>query len=193
MKQLRVSSALNLHIYPREDMVPIFKEGLRFQKEVGFDAVDCSTSLFDLTSDAWRGQVEEGLKAATDIGISCELSHLPFIGINTVQNKAYLALFSKKMHRAIDVAAALGVKYAVMHLNGGNILLRQYDRTAQLDMIKSHFESFIEHAAKVGLNVVVENMRAVPGMRRMPMSFAILRMHSVSAFAGISVTPTSAP
>lgn len=165
MKQLRVSSALNLHSYPREDMCAYIKEGLRFQKEAGFDAVDCSTSLFDLTSDAWQGQVEQVLRDAEDIGICCELSHLPFIGISAVQNEAYLTLFSEKMHRAIDVAATLGVKYAVIHPNGGNILQRQYDRTAQLDMIKSHFEPFIEHAARVGLNVVVENMRAVPGMR----------------------------
>lgn len=164
MKQLRVSSSFNLHCYPKDNFAEYIRAGLRFFKENGFDAVDFSTSLLDLTSDGWRPQVEEALAAADEIGLKFEIGHLPFISTGSANNPKYLAEFDERMHRAIDAAAALGLGYAVLHPNSLSTPVKKYSRAEQFDLVMRHLTPFVEHAKRVGLNVVVENMRWVPGM-----------------------------
>ena len=72
--------------------------------------------------------------------------------------------FKNRMHQAIDAAAALGIEYAVMHPNAANLPMRKYNHKEQLDATMQLLEPFVEHAHRVGLNVVLENMRVVPGL-----------------------------
>ena len=164
MKKLRVSSAFNLHSASREDLGEYIRAGLRFYKEAGLEAADLGTPLLDLTSDGWRPQVERILADSEEIGIRFEICHLPFIGGGGAKSEDYMKLFNEKMHRAIDAAAMLGVDYAVMHPNATTLPMKKYDRAEQFDSVMRHLTPFADHAAQVGLNVVVENMRVIPGM-----------------------------
>ncbi len=163
MKKFRISSPLNLHSASRENISEYIREGLLFHKEAGFDAADFATALLDLTSDsAWKLQAEKAVADAKEIGITYNVSHLPFIGGGGAKSEEYMREFNVKMHNAIDAAVLLGVDYAVMHPNATTLPMKKYDRAAQYDSVMAHLAPFVEHANKVGLNVVVENMRVIP-------------------------------
>ncbi|MBR3714911.1 MAG: sugar phosphate isomerase/epimerase [Clostridia bacterium] len=163
MKKLKISSSFNLHSYPKDNLKEYIREGFRFYKENGFEAIDFGTTLLDLSSDAWREQAEDVLKAYDEFGIRCEMGHLPFIaGIS--KDESVMQNFKDRVHRAIDAAAFLGIDYAVLHPNAANIPMRSYDPKAQYDSVMELLSPFAEHAHRVGLNLVLENMRVVPGL-----------------------------
>lgn len=161
MKKLRVSTPLNLHAYPREDMAQFIKQGLLFNKKAGFEATDFNVGMLDLTKDGWQGIVEQAVIDANEIGVPLAIGHLPFIGKGGTKDPEVLRAFSEKMFRAIDAAKLSGIEYAVMHPNAVTLPMRQYDRREQYDVVMTHLAPFVEYANKVGLNVVVENMRLV--------------------------------
>ncbi len=160
MKNLRVSSSF-LHYRQDEGFADHIKRGLLFLKETGFDAADCSMKGLDLTENGWQIQVEQMLAAGEKCGIRFEQCHLPFGGVKSVVTEA----FAEKMHHAIDAAVMLGAKHAVMHPNTTTVPLISHDRKALFDEVVGHLAPFVEHAKRVGLDVVVENMRVVPDMR----------------------------
>ena len=161
MKKLRLSSTLNLHGASKENISEYVKQGLIFYKEIGFDAVDFPTYLFDLSSDDCLVHAEQALRDSEEIGIKFELSHLLFSG-RVCKEPDYLPIFNERMHRSIDIAATLGVDHAVFHPNTTTIPMKNYSRKAEYDSVMNHLSPFVEHANKVGLNVVIENMRYVP-------------------------------
>ena len=160
MKEFRISSGFNLHAHEGEDFVSFIKKGLNFMKDTGFDAADFSLKGLDLTTDGWKWQIEQMLAATEEIGICFELCHLPFSSVRGVLKET----FPIKMHNAIEAAKMLGVSHAVLHPNTTTLPYKQYDRAEQFESVMAHLAPFVEHAARVGLNVVVENMRVVPGM-----------------------------
>lgn len=160
MKKLRKSSSLNLHAYPRTDISEYVKNGLEFLKSTGFDAADFSMGILDLSKDGWQPVIERAKTDADEIGIKFELCHLPF-GAKVSVTSANLPAFNEKMHRAIDAAAMLGVDYAVLHPNTSTLHMAKYDAKTEREEVIAHLAPFVEHANKVGLNIVVENMRVV--------------------------------
>ena len=160
MKKLRKSSSINLHSYSRENISEYIKAGLEFHKKMGFDAADLSFGLIDLSNDGWQPCIEKAKEDAENTGIRFELCHLPFSGkVSTPSD--YLPIFNEQMHRAIDAAALLGVDYAVLHPNTTTLHMVKYDKNAERDKVLAHLAPFVEHANKVGVNIVVENMRVV--------------------------------
>ncbi len=164
MKQLRICSSLSLHPHPKDSISDYIRSGLLFHKETGFDAADLDMDMRllryhegDLTP-----YMEQALADAEQIGIKFELCHLPFSGGNTTKEDQQ-ALFSARVHRAIDAASQIGVRYAVLHPNTTTIPMRSFCQKEQYDLVMSHLASFVEHAEKVGVNVVIENMRLVSG------------------------------
>ena len=83
--------------------------------------------------------------------------------VNICKKPELIPPFVKKMHRAIDAAAFLGVDFAVLHPNTTTLPQESFDRAAQYDSVMSHLAPFIEHGNRVGVNIVVENMRVVHG------------------------------
>ena len=162
MKKLRLSSSLNLHACSTENIGEYIRRGLIFHKKAGFDAVDFPSVLFKQMGDDWKKYVEIALSDAREIGIQFELCHLPFT-VKVDAPKEEADAFNQGVHRAIDAARALGVDYAVLHPNTATIPLDTFNRKAQYDRVMAHLSPFAEHAAKVGLNIVVENMRLVHG------------------------------
>lgn len=162
MKKLRISSSLNLHYYEGNDKSENIRQGLAFNKKAGFDAADLSLYNLDFSSDtSWRGQVERALSDSRDIGLNIELCHLPFSG-RVAKEPDYVPIFNERMHRAIDAAKLLCVDYAVLHPNTTTIPMNTYSRKEQYDSVMAHLSPFAEHAARIGLNIVVEIMRYVP-------------------------------
>jgi len=164
MKKLRVCSGLNLHAYPKEDLSAYLRAGLEFHKENGFDAADISITTFDLTADKWIPQIEQAKEAANEVGIRFELCHLPYFYIDPKNNEAAFLAFCKKMHCAIDAAAALGVDFAVLHPSTITLPMKQYTRTEQREFVLRHLSPFAEHAAQAGVSLALENMRIPPSV-----------------------------
>ena len=160
MKKLRKCSSLNLHFNPKTGLEEYIKQGLEFHKAAGFDAADMPLGLIDLSGDNWQPDIEIAQKYAEQTGIKFELCHLPF-GAKVSVNSANLPAFNEKMHRAIDAAAMLGVDYAVLHPNTSTLHMAKYDEETERKESIEHLAPFVEHAERVGLNIVVENMRIV--------------------------------
>lgn len=163
MKQMRVSSGLNLHHHSKDHMSDYIKAGILFHKESGFDAIDFGIGLLDLSNDAWLPRAEQAVSDAKEAGIRFELCHLPFIGGGGMKSEEAMRQFDERMHRAIDAAVVIGADYAVLHPTTATMPMKAFDRTEQYDQVMKHLSPYAEHAAKVGLNIVVENMRVHPG------------------------------
>ena len=163
MKNLPISCATNL--CPRaegQDAVSYVHDTIRFYRECGFDTADFGTTMLDLTSEGWKPQVEAIMKDATEQNFQFYMGHLPFMG-GISKNEEVMETFKLKVHNAIDAAAALGLQYAVMHPNAAVFPLLKYDGDEQRAVTLELLSPFVEHANRVGLNLVVENMRVVSG------------------------------
>ena len=156
MKKLRICSSLNLHQHSREHISSYIKAGLLFHKKMGFDAADLSLESLGMVAEGWQVIAEKVLDDARLVGIPIELCHLPF-SANVCHP------FDEKMHRAIEVAAFLGVDYAVLHPNTATLPMEVFDRKAQYDSVMRHLAPFVEHGNQVGVKIVVENLRVVRG------------------------------
>ncbi len=165
MKKLSICSQLNLHSYPRENISEYIRAGLEFNKKMGFECVDFSTELLGLANTGWQERTERAIADSNEIGLDYRVCHLPFIGGGGVKDAAYFEMFDRKMHNAIDAAVMMGVDYAVIHPNAATVPLKSFNRKEQFDTVMAHLTPYAEHASKVGLNIVVENMRVIPGMR----------------------------
>lgn len=161
MKKLRISSKLILNSELKEDFSEYIRDGILFMKNAGFDAVDFTFNMMESVKDDWTGYIEKAMSDADEAGIRFEVCHLPHSS-KLAKNPDIVPEFNKKMHKAIDAAALLGVDFAVLHPNTTTLTMDIYDRKAQYDSVMKHLSPFAEHAAKVGLNIVVENMRYVP-------------------------------
>lgn len=161
MEKLRISSTISLHHYPKDNVVLHVQQGLAFLKKIGFDAADIPLWLFDVLGDGWPGWeacVEKILQDSEDLGIRFEVCHLPM----GVKAGGTFEEFTASIHRGIDAAKVLGVDYAVVHPHTSVEPLETFDHQARYDMVMAHLAPFAEHAAKVGVNIVVENMPAYP-------------------------------
>lgn len=164
MLDLRISSKMNLHAGDKSDLSGYIREGLAFLKNAGFDAADFTVSLLDPLGENWQPCVEQTLADAREIGLGFAVCHLPY-SVKICTDPAEAPVFSRKMYRAIDIAAALGVSYAVLHPNTTTLPLEDFDRRAQYDSVMHHMAPFAEYAQRAGVQLAVENMRLVHGNR----------------------------
>lgn len=165
MKKLRISSDFNLCYRTTEGISEYIKEGLLFFKENGFDAANFGMGMLDLLSDGWQELVENAVIDSNEIGVKFEICHLPFLGGGGMKDAEYMSIFDKKMYNSIDAAVLLGAKYAVVHPNAPTVPMIDYDAKAQYDSVMKHLAPYAEYASKVGLDIVIENMRVIHGMR----------------------------
>ena len=167
MKQLPISATFNLCYQSTEDLSEYIRQGLEFYARHGLEAAEISTKLFDLGGDGWRRQAEDAAEAVKNSSVRFATAHLPFLGAGILGDEAYMAVFDQRMRDAIDVAACLGVDYAVLHPNAPTFLEKDFDRRAQFDSVMAHLSPYVEYANRAGLSLVVENMRIIHGNRRM--------------------------
>jgi len=165
MAKLRISSGINLQPVTdtaKTDAQAYVRTGLEFHKKIGFDAADYPMALMKIMGDNWEAGIADAVRAGEEIGVKFEICHLPF-GVKIGGTAEEVAPFNALMHRSIDAAKMLGVDYAVLHPNTTTVPRVKFDRRAEYDSVMAHLAPFAEHAAKIGLNIVVENMRLVPG------------------------------
>lgn len=160
MKRFRISSTLNLHDCTKSDLSEFIRQGIFFMKAQGFDAMDFPLKILESEQDNWPIYIEQAISYADQAGIHFEVCHLPY-STAICSKPELLPEFNEKVHRAIDAAAALGVKYAVLHPNTTTIPASEFDRTAQYDIVMNHLAPFVVHANRVGLKLAAENMRLV--------------------------------
>lgn len=161
MKKLRVSAGLNLHDYPKTDIHEYIRQGLIFNKRMGFDAFDFSMKYLDVMDAHWEEGIDKLLADMDEIGIRSEVCHLPY-GVKIGGTQEEVDQFNYRVHRAIDAAKRLGVSYAVVHPNTTTIPRLKFDKLAQYDDVMAHLTPFVEHGNRDGVNIIVENMRPVP-------------------------------
>ena len=165
MKKLLKSSFVSLHSYSREDPSAYIRVGLEFLKDAGFEVANIGSYALLPPDGKWQPVVEQALQDSKELNIPFVDCHLPFFSDLVNTDPAYAEQCNQKMHTAIDIAKALGVDRAVLHPNTTTVTLRELDREATYDRVMAHLTPFAEHAAQVGLNLVVENVRLWPGIR----------------------------
>ena len=157
MKKLRISSSFNLHTQPTDDLIKNVQYGLDFMERCGFEALDFTANILKSLDERYEQIIDSILEDTARRKIKFELCHLPFDPkLNAYPER--IIPFNSVMHRAIDAAAKLGVKYAVMHPNTTTLPLADFDSKLCFNSVISHLAPFVEHAERVGLRVVVENM-----------------------------------
>ena len=152
-------------------MQPVSKDNLsdyirasaEFAKRKGFDALDFAFCIPGITDAGWEKHVECALAASEEFGIKYEVCHLPFNG-KVATDPSVIPEFNIKVHNGIDAAAMLGAEYAVVHPNTTTIKRIRFNEKEAFESVVSHLAPFVEHAERVGVKIVVENMRPVPMM-----------------------------
>ena len=160
MKKLSLSSALNIHEFPKDDYLTYIRQCFTAHKELGFDAVDFSGRTYALMGDQPEVYIEKTLEIAREVGLTIPHCHLPF-GVSPETPADILQDFEKRVYREIDYAKLLGVDYAVLHPNSASVPRDSFDRQAQYDVAMAHLGPFVEYANRLGVRIVVENMRLV--------------------------------
>lgn len=166
MKKLLKSSFLDLHSCPKEDISQFVRTGLVFLKDAGFDAANIETDVLLPSAGEWQPIVERALQDADECGIPFTDCHLPYFDVQVNTDREYAERCSREMYTAIDIAKALNVKTAVLHPNCTTVTVRNFNGKEAYDAAMAHLAPFAEYAAKVGVNVIIENTRLVPGIRQ---------------------------
>lgn len=161
MKKLRISASLTLHDAPGEDIGQHIRNGLAFHKQVGFDAADFPMRYMRFMGENWQPYIETAADDAHSLGLRFEVCHLPY-GISMEPTAEETETFSRSVFCAMDAAKILGVDHAVLHPNTTTQPLSDFDPQIQYDRVMQHLSPFADYAAKIGLSIVVENMRLVP-------------------------------
>ena len=162
MKKLKVSSSLQLHSFPKDNFAEYVTKGLEFHKRMGFEAanLDLINPIFD--ADGWQPIIEKIHEASLENEIDIKIAHLPFAGGSVQKNEEFLAKLHDKICRAADAAVMLGVDHAVMHAVVPTLPMKTFNRAEQYDLVMKNLSPIVEYANKIGLDVVLENMRITP-------------------------------
>ena len=160
MNKLKISSTLNLHHYTKDDFLSYVRSGLEFMQNVGFDAADFPMRFLPKSIPDIAKYAEDIKQIERKANIRFEVCHLPY-STSICTHPELLPTFNDSVHRSIDLAHYLGIKYAVLHPNTVSVPEDEFDRTKSYDSVMSHLAPFVEHASKVGVNLAVENMRVV--------------------------------
>lgn len=164
MEKLLLSSSLNRGKRTEEYYPDYVRSSLEFYEKHGFDAAEFNSQALELYTDGWKQQMEDILKIAEVSKVRFATAHLPFHG-GSNKNEEFLSNFDISMHNAIEAMALLGVDYAVFHPNVGTVVAKDYNFKAQLDKSLAELSPYVEHAERLGLKLVVENMRIGQGIR----------------------------
>lgn len=160
VSKMKISTGLNLHVCSRDNMVEYIRQGLQVHRSIGFDAVDFSHELLEGIGGDVAAFAEQVRAVAAETGVDVGVGHLPY-GLSANASPEGVAAFNRRVHDAIDAMALLGIRYAVVHPNTWTERAIQFDHQARYDAVMRHLSPFVEHAGRVGLGILVENMREV--------------------------------
>jgi sugar phosphate isomerase/epimerase len=135
--------------------IPDPEEALRVCARAGFDGLDLDTDAVLKTGD-WQRTLDSLLSAAERCGMEVAQAHLPFL-YQTEDTPEKLANFGKRVICAIDIAAAAGAPWAVIHPRTRDV--ENFDYEEEKRKAREHLLPFAEYAAKKGVGLAIENMR----------------------------------
>ncbi len=165
MKKLLKCTTMGLHVCTDPDISVKIRENLEFMKEVGFEIADINLHSWLPADGQWQPVVEQALKDAAEVGLPIKICHLPLYNAKVATDPEYAQKFHERMLYSMDAAKALGIEHAVLHPGSKTELVRAYDRQKEYDMAMAHLTPFAEYGAKIGLDLCLENMPALPGVR----------------------------
>lgn len=143
----------------RDNVIENFAEGFATLAEIGFQGVDFPIMCLNGVKENRDATIQKIAEQAKESGIQFAQGHLPFIGQSA--GTPDLESFKPVVFDALDAAKALGIQYAVMHPNSASVPLERYNKTAEYDNVMNYFAPFVEYANKIGVDMVVENMRSL--------------------------------
>ena len=164
MSVLRVCTQINLHSGSKKNLSDYFRGGIKFCKNIGFDALDFPmkeiTSLLGKDTDIeWKRCIERVKADAEDFKIYFEVCHLPFTIWDRISHDDNLVEeFEHILLASVDAAKALGVKYAVLHPNTVPVPRKDYCEKAEFETVIKHLSPIADHAKKLGVALAVENL-----------------------------------
>lgn len=129
-------------------------EGLKLLKDHGFDSMDFNfVAALDRYGKNWQDMIEEVKRLADETGMLIVSGHLPFRGKNP-------ELLDEKVKICIEMAAALGIKRAVLHPLGDNRMpAGEENHSFWYAKNIEYYNQYIPLADKAGFKLVTENMR----------------------------------
>jgi sugar phosphate isomerase/epimerase len=129
-------------------------EGLKFLKDHGFDSMDFNfVAALELYGRNWQDMIEEVKRIADETGMLIISGHLPFRGKNP-------DILDEKVRVCIEMAAALGIKRAVLHPLGDNRMSAgEENHSFWYAKNIEYYNNYIPLADKAGFKLVTENMR----------------------------------
>ena len=159
MKKFMLTSCMAFCDKSFDDVVKTIDYRFETLKNIGFEGIDFNTNILSGVNKDREAILSCVAKSARSYGLEFAQCHLPFV--SQVDGAPDGDAFKNKVFAALDAASALGIKYAVMHPNSTSIAIENYNRTEQYDNVMAFFEPFVEYADKVGVDMVIENMRSV--------------------------------
>ena len=129
-------------------------EGLKLLKDHGFDSMDFNfVAALDRYGKNWQDMIEEVKRLADETGMLIVSGHLPFRGKNP-------EMLDEKVKICIEMAAALGIKRAVLHPLGDNRMpAGEENHSFWYAKNIEYYNKYIPLADKAGFKLVTENMR----------------------------------
>ena len=159
MEKWALSSGFGFCDVPMEDVDEYLRKNLAFHRELGFASVNFGYRVIDAMGENMPTHIERALQASAETGVRFGVAHLPFVSqtVGLPDGDA----FTKRMRRCIDAFKMAGVDFAVVHPNSTTLALTEYDPIKEYDNVMGHLAPFVEYGNKVGLSIVIENMRVV--------------------------------
>ena len=145
--------------YPDGSARP-FSERIKFIKETGFTEIDFGLNESDLLEENAEKTFAAKADMAAAAGLKIRYSHLPFVYPKDDDAEAW-ERFRKASMIGIKVSKSFGVDCTVIH--PGSVRRRDYDHDAERKYAVEFLTPYCDEAAKVGLDLVFENMRG-PGL-----------------------------
>lgn len=160
MNPYLLSSGLYYHTKPAKNAEEHILEGLHTLKRNGFEAVDFDLGIFGNFDQDFSACIERVKKEAENLGLIFGQCHLPFIPQKSGAPEEH-ADFGKIVLKAMDTAKALGISYSVIHPNSTTLPLDGYDYEGERDRVLRFLEPFADYAQKIGIGLLIENMRRI--------------------------------
>lgn len=159
MEKWALSSGFGFCNVPMDDVDEYLRKNLAFHRELGFASVNFGYRVIDAMGEKMPTHIERALEASAETGVRFGVAHLPFVSQKDGLPEG--DAFTKRVYRCIDAFKMAGVDYAVVHPNSTTLPLSEYDPVKEYDNVMGHLAPFVEYGNKVGLSIVIENMRVV--------------------------------
>lgn len=158
-----ISATIELHdSLPGKGRLPA-EEAIGFLARAGFKVLDFSFGAYPPENGGSVKEVCAAAETAAKCGAEFRYAHLPynfpkdFTGEN-------VSAFNKRVFAAIDAAAAIHIRHAVIHACTGPVPAAEFCEEAEMVKAVATLAPVFEYADRAGLDVVIENMRdPVPG------------------------------